>query len=244
MGSPKLYLEEGCCLEKAVVLLSGGRDSFLSACIALENYIEIVPIFCNNGHIASMKRAEFVVCELQKRFSKDIVHDLVYLSTGMTMQAYLMGYLSASFLDISRKYPYATPNQIQCLACKSAMYAHAIAFAKRSGRTHLIDGVRKQQGFFVDLDEMHVRLNKLCEDNKIELLTPVYELTSDWVRKRELCDRGFTTKVIEPQCFLACPLGCKMLTDQERESLTKFYDEEIQPSLQSDIKRLESHMTW
>lgn len=231
-------------MEKAVVLLSGGRDSFLSACIALENYIEIVPIFCNNGHIASMKRAEFVVCELQKRFSKDIVHDLVYLSTGMTMQAYLMGYLSASFLDISRKYPYATPNQIQCLACKSAMYAHAIAFAKRSGRTHLIDGVRKQQGFFVDLDEMHVRLNKLCEDNKIELLTPVYELTSDWVRKRELCDRGFTTKVIEPQCFLACPLGCKMLTDQERESLTKFYDEEIQPSLQSDIKRLESHMTW
>lgn len=231
-------------MNKALVLLSGGRDSFLSACIALENYLEIIPIFCNNGHIASIKRAAFVVRELQKRFSKDVVRDLVYLQTGMTMQAYLMSYLSTPFSDISQKYPFATPNQLQCLACKSAMYAHAIAFAKRSGRTHLIDGVRKQQGFFVDLDEMHSRFNKLCADNQIELLTPVYELSSDWVRKRELCDRGFTTKVIEPQCFLACPLGCKKLTGQERESLTKFYDEEIQPSLQSDIKRLESHLTW
>lgn len=231
-------------MDKAIVLLSGGRDSFLSTCMALDDHLEIVPVFCNNGHIASMKRATFVVRELQRRFSKDIVHDLVYLSTGMTVQAYLMGYLSTSMRTIAEKYPFATPNQLQCLACKSAMYAHAIAFAKRSGRTYLIDGVRKQQGFFVDLDEMHTRFSKLCADNQIKLLTPVYELSSDWVRKRELCDRGFTTKVIEPQCFLACPLNCKMLTDQERESLTKFYDEEIQPNLHSDIKRLESHMTW
>ena len=117
------------------------------------------------------------------------------------------------------------------------MYAHAIVFCRAASVGYLIDGMRESQGFFVDLPEMHGRFSSLCVENGVELLTPVYGLTSDWKRKRMLCDRGMPTKTLEPQCFLGCPLHGG-LSDAARGSLAAFFDDEILAAVRADISDL------
>ena len=42
--------------KKAVVLLSGGRDSLLAACLSIEQGYSIVPVICNNGHMEGVEK--------------------------------------------------------------------------------------------------------------------------------------------------------------------------------------------
>ncbi len=225
-------------MTKALILLSGGRDSFLSACLSVEHGCEITPVICNNGHIEGIDRAQFAVSELQKRYGPEKVHDLVKLTTGMTMQLYLLDGWRAKLSDMAVSYPEAKMYQVHCLTCKTAMYVHSIAYCLAHELTVVIDGMRKQQGFFVDIDDMRNRFSNLCVSNGIELKTPVYNLVSDLERKRRLCDRGLSTKTLEPQCFLGCPLSKEKLSSKEKKDLGRFYDERLLPHLQKDISEL------
>lgn len=224
-------------MTKALILLSGGRDSFLSACLSVEDGCEITPVICDNGHIEGINRAQFAVSELQKRYGPDMVHDLVKLTTGMTMQLYLLDSWRAKLSDIATSYPETKMYQIHCLTCKTAMYVHVIAYCLAHELEAIIDGMREQQGFFVDIEDMRNRFCYLCAKNGIELKTPVYDLISDLERKRKLCDRGLSTKTLEPQCFLGCPLA-KKLSSKEKRDLGRFYDERLLPHLQKDISEL------
>ena len=222
---------------RVLVLLSGGRDSLLSVCLCIEQGYHIVPAICNNGHIEGIDRAQFAVGCLQKRYGMEIVDNLTYFNTGMTFYTYMQQEWYRKSDDRLRKYPELQTYQAHCLACKSAMYVHAIAFCKANNIGTIADGMRENQGFFVDMPEMKSNFGNLCSDNGVHLITPVYELSSDLERKRRLCDRGLTTKTLEPQCFLGCPL-MQSLSFEERKSLSSFYANEIAPWLQKDINEL------
>lgn len=229
-------------MTKALILLSGGRDSLLSACLSVEHDYEITPVICDNGHIEGIDRAQFAVSELQKRYGLEKVHSLVKLTTGMTMQLYLLDTWRAKQSDIAVNYPEAKMYQIHCLGCKTAMYVHSIAYCLSHELTIIIDGMRKSQGFFVDIDDMRNRFSDLCGSNGIELKTPVYDLVSDLERKRKLCDRGLSTKTLEPQCFLGCPLSKEKLSSEEKKELGRFYNARLLPHLQKDISELSLSM--
>ena len=115
------------------------------------------------------------------------------------------------------------------------MYLVAIAYCKAMGIGYISEGARKQQGFFVELDDMKNRYEKLCMENDIQLIWPVYELESDTERKIELGRRGLLTKTLEPQCHIGRPQLHK-LDEKEKESLSRYYDAEIEPHLNSIIQ--------
>lgn len=220
----------------ALVLLSGGRDSMLAAGLAIERGHIILPITFDNGHMRGTERAQFVVDSLLESYGREKVDELVIESTAKKMYEYVkfLWYRKSSVL--AQTYPDLQLYQAHCLACKAAMYARAIEICKSFGFRYLVDGARKSQGFFVDLEEMRHRFSELCHKYGVELLTPVYDLESDQERKRMLDDRGLPTKTLEPQCYLGCPLAGK-LSSEERESLRKFYDNELVKCVTRDIER-------
>lgn len=223
--------------ERAVVLLSGGRDSLLAACLSVEQGFNIIPIVCNNGHIEGVERVQFAVSSLKARYGGNRVDDLKRCNIGMTLHLYMLSLWYKKPDELLCRYPNLQMYQAHCLACKVSMYVHALAFCKAMSVGYIVDGMRENQGFFVDLPEMRERFIALCSQNETKLVTPVYGLLSDLQRKRMLCDRGMPTKTLEPQCFLGCPLTASLSTE-ERESLTAFFDEELaQPAMQ-DIQEL------
>lgn len=223
--------------KEAAVLLSGGRDSLLSACVVLEQGYNVVPVICNNGHIEGIERAEFAVSSLKDRYGAYHVGDLEVCTTGMTFHSYMSPLWCKKPYELYSLYSNITMCQAHCLACKVAMYVHAIALCKARSIGYLVDGMRETQGFFVDLPEMRDRFRELCLDNGVDLLFPVYDLVSDLHRKRMLCDRGLPTKTLEPQCFLGCPMS-QPLSSGERNSLCRFFDKGLVSLAKRDIQEL------
>lgn len=224
---------------EALVLLSGGRDSLLSACLKLDCGMEIIPAVCYNGHMEGVDRVQLCVDSLKKRYGSN-VRDLVQFYTGMTMQSYLLDFWTN---DTDHRFDNFPLYQVHCLACKSAMYAHAISYCKAKEIRYLIDGMRKNQGFFVDTEIMKNHFSDLCYEQGVHLLTPVYELESDLDRKRMLSEHGLPTKTLEPQCFLGCPLR-KELTDEECAELDFFYVKFLRDAIKQSIQDLCVPMRW
>ena len=220
----------------AAVLLSGGRDSLLASALVLENRCSIVPVICDNGHMEGVDRARYAVHHLQEVYCSKRVADLVVCKTGIALLQYMQKSWIKKSRFLAQDYPDLLMYQVHCLACKTAMYGQLLRFCNEHGIKCLVDGVRKCQGFFVDLEEMHERFTELCERFGVDLLTPVYGLESDLERKRMLNDRGLPTKTLEPQCFLGCPMK-GALGEEERRSLVWFYDKELKKYVLHDIQR-------
>ena len=91
--------------------------------------------------------------------------------------------------------------------------------------------------FFVELPEMKKRYMDLCKRYGINLYMPVYDLNSDYKRKEELAEWGFLPKTYEPQCWIGCPM-LNGLTDEQRQDLARYYDEEMLPYFDSVIESL------
>ena len=90
---------------------------------------------------------------------------------------------------------------------------------------------RKSQGFIVELDDMIGRYKTLLEKYEIEHLLPVYTLDSDWDRKNELMDRGFTPKTFEPQCLLGFPLDGP-IGQNIIDGVHAYYDKVVLPRIE------------
>lgn len=220
----------------AISLVSGGRDSLLATALAVEEGYEVVPITFDNGHIAGIERANFAVSALQAVYGEDRVHNLVVRKIGMTLLDYVRPTWYKSASELAIEYPNLQLYQLHCLACKTAMYVGALRLCREFKVTHLIDGVRKSQGFFVDSQSMVIRFSNLCKAHGVELLTPVYTLESDVTRKRMLDDRNLPTKTLEPQCYLGCPLNGSLSPDVALD-LGRFFDNELRDMCSSDIKQ-------
>lgn len=228
--------------EKTVVLLSGGRDSLLAACLSIEHGFNIIPVICNNGHMEGIERAQLAVSSLRDRYGHSKVDELKQCTTGMTLHSYMLSLWYKNPTELVNQYPNLQMYQAHCLACKVSMYVHVLAFCKAMSIGYIVDGMRENQGFFVDSQEMHKRLMGMCSKNEVKLLTPVYNLSSDLQRKRMLCDRGMPTKTLEPQCFLGCPLNGS-LSDKEKESLAAFFDDVLFRVAMQDILELTATKT-
>lgn len=218
-------------------MLSGGRDSFLAAALLVEQGYKVEMITFDNGHIDGINRASTVAANLKEHYPEGKITYIKPVKTGMTFHSYMMKDWYRKSKEREELFPELQSYQAHCLSCRTAMYIHAIAYCIANDIPYLSEGARKNQGFFVELPEMKERYERLCSQNGIQLLWPVYDLESDMDRKRFLDDRGLPTKTLEPQCYLGCPLHTP-LTAEERRDLSRYYDIDLLPQLQKDIETL------
>lgn len=217
----------------ALLMLSGGRDSFYSACKLIEKGYFVYMITYDNGHMSCVDAAVDVGKRIEHRFGQNKVHYLGAFPVASRINPLLEKMYNRTAVQVCSDYPNIIFSQINCLACHTVMYWHSIALCKAMNIDVLSEGARKSQGFFVEQPEMKERYENLCKKYNIQLELPAYELDCDLERKRVLADWRFLPKTCELQCWLGCPMH-EPLSADSKQDLARFYDNEILPNA-SDI---------
>lgn len=223
--------------KNVLIMLSGGRDSFLTTCKMVAAGYHVHLITYDNGCMAGTENVKILVKRIIKRFGHENVSDAGIHAIAQNIKPLLNKFLYSEPVEICTKYPHLVCNQLNCLACHSIMYLHSIAYCKANNITAIAEGARKQQEFFIELPEMKERYETLCKRHGIELHMPVYDLESDLERKSELAEWGFLPKSYEPQCWVGCPL-VNSLSDDQRKDLKTYYDKEMSPLFDNIVENL------
>lgn len=79
----------------------------------------------------------------------------------------------------------------------------------------------------IELPNMIERFKDLFSEYSIELLLPLWDLSSSWERKNLLLLRGFVPKTLEPQCLVGVPLPGEKAPDKEIQIATERYFEKV-----------------
>lgn len=206
-------------MKEVLLLYSGGRDSFLSACKLLSSGFKVRLITFNNGCISGKERIYDSSKLLTERFenvSFEGVYDIIGIKHMLTENLCYLDFKSLS------KYENCTYNQVRCLCCKCAMYVAAVKYCIVNNINYMADGSRLSQGFFVENIDFLKELTNFCKEFSISLELPVISLSSDYTRKLELHSYGFDSQLYEMQCALGMPIK-KNLSDNEIKSTMEFF---------------------
>lgn len=223
--------------KSALLMLSGGRDSFYSACKLVKKGYYVYMVTYDNGHTTGIDDAVEVGERIEHRFGKSTVHYLGTFPIAQRIMPLLEKFYNLTAVQVCSEYPNLVFSQINCLACHTVMYWHSIALCKAMNISILSEGARKSQGFFIEQPEMKERYENLCKRYNIQLELPAYELDNDLERKRVLADWRFHPKTCESQCWLGCPMH-EPLSADSKQDLARYFDREILPNADSIIDLL------
>lgn len=217
--------------KEVILMLSGGRDSFLSGCRLLEKQYKIKMVTYDNGCSVGASNAKEVAERIIKKYGSDCAEFLgVYKISGIVRE-FFFPYFNMKPEEQKLRYAGMTPSQFHCLICRTAMYIHTIWLAQREQAMFIAEGSRKDQQFVIELPGMaQERYPELVKRAGLELLLPVYELNDDWERDNELLRRGYQCKTLEPKCLIGVPIQDSV--DQSViDGVHAYYDKEILPRI-------------
>lgn len=215
---------------KVLQLFSGGRDSFLSTCRLLDNDMtEVVLVTYSNGCCIGNGNVECEADRLIRIYGERVsfhgIHNIVGIWRG-----FFLPFMNMKQTDILDTYGDVTYSQINCTACRMAMYAYSIALCKKLGISYISDGARTNQLFAIEQPVVLNKIRETLDKIGIQLLTPVLDMPSNWDRKNELLIRGFFPKMMEQQCLIGVPIDGP-LQQCVIEGIVRFYEKDIYPRI-------------
>ena len=229
---------------KVLLMLSGGRDSFLTACKLLEdeNNYHVYMVTYDNGCMCGADRVKLVADRIIERYGADRAEYLGVYSTAGIAREFFHPYFNMTPEEQLKRFKGMTPSQFHCLVCRTAMYIHSIWLCKFLGIPTIAEGGRKSQVFVVELEGMaEVRYPNLVKSQGLKLLLPVYDLgadwtkdkdfSADWERDNELLMRGYRSKCDEAKCFIGVPINGSV-NDDVIEGVHAYYDEVMLPRME------------
>lgn len=228
--------------KSVLLLLSGGKDSFLSACRLIEDDYKLYLVTYDNGCGFQSENAKHVAERLVKRYGEDNVEFLGVKSIAGTWRRFFPLYFNKKPSETANEFGEMTLSQFNCLTCRTAMYIYTIVLCRRMGVKFIAEGARRDQGFVIELDEMIDRYKALTKRYNIELLLPVHDLSCNWTLKNELLESHFVPKTLEPQCTIGFPLDKPNLDREVIEGTCNFYDKAMKDKLDGIINMLEKKM--
>lgn len=217
-------------MENTVLLmLSGGRDSFLSACRLLEDPHEykLKMVTFDNGCSYQTGNARHAAERIIARYGAERVEYLGIYKIGGIAREFFFPYFNMKPEEQLRRFKGMTPSQFHCLICRTSMYICSIWICKKYGIRYIAEGGRKSQEFVIELPGMLLeRYCSLLEAENIELLLPVYDLENDWERDNEFLRRKILCKCYEPKCIIGVPVNGSI--DQSViDGVHAYYDEVV-----------------
>lgn len=211
----------------AVVMFSGGCDSFLSAVKTVEKGYFIELLTFDNGCMSwleSVKSSGDILCD---KYPLDVSRVIV-IQSSIERRLLSNWYNSNTLSDISR-YSRLQPYQINCLHCHTAMYLKAIQYCKQRNIRTIVNGARECQGFVVESGLfVHSIYSSLAERYSVSVEYPVWELKDDVDRRFELVDRGFFGSPPEGQCWIGCPVKGS-LSSEDLSCYEKYFNDILLP---------------
>lgn len=223
--------------KKAIMLFSGGKDSFLATCCLIEQGYFVYMVTFENGAGLRGYNAKYGADRIIRRYGENKAKFLGVQCVAGIWREFFLPYFNMKPKEILEKYGELTVSQYHCLTCRTSMYIWSIIKAEQIGVKNIADGARKVQGFVIELPGMIKRFKEFFSEFSMELILPVYDLDSDWEKKDLLLMKGFVPKTIEPQCLVGVPLPNGKAPDLEVQSATeRFFESFVEPVARKIIK--------
>jgi len=179
---------------KSYILYSGGLDSSLATCVALEMGYEAELIHYNNGTL--------ITNDLYKIRHKEICEAYPNYKINLK-EINISGMFRKIALDSLEQDILKYKKSLICMGCKLAMHLNTIVLCKQNNIPYVIDGnTRKQEKYPEQTMEAIEFIRNLYKKYDIEYLNPVYELSKDDI-KCKLLDRGITIQPLEDTCLFS-----------------------------------------
>lgn len=210
-------------------MLSGGRDSFLSACYLLDDpkHYNVMMVTYDNGCSCQSGNAKIVADRIIARYGSERAQYLGVYNINSTIREFYFPYFNMKASEQAEKYPGLTPSQFHCLICRTSMYINSIWLAQLNNAKYIAEGGRRDQEFVIELPGMaRDRFPKLVDSVGMELLLPVYDLDDDLIRDIELMHRGYHSKSLEPKCLIGVPVRGS-IDEIVISSVHSYYDNEV-----------------
>ena len=215
---------------EVILLFSGGKDSFLSTCILLEEGYRVNLVTFENGFGLSPHNAQHGADRLIEKYGKSRVDFWGVKSISSFWREFFLPYFNMKPSNIAKEYGELPISQFHCLSCRMAMYIWCIIIAKQRGIEFIADGARKDQRFVIELPSFIEELKTFLGQYEIKILLPVFDLDSKQKTKNQIMLRGFVPKVLEPQCLMGVPLPDDKEPDHEIQSgAITFFNKIIKP---------------
>lgn len=232
----------------SLVLFSGGKDSFITACMEVEqglantrDYVVHLISF-NGGAMVAEENLLHGAARLQNRYGLDrIVYDGIY-NTSSVIARLNRQWMYLTQQELGEMYSDMTNCQFQCLHCQSAMWICAIAYAISHNIHRIVAGNRASDPFCTGMKRFMDVMKEHGEKHHIVIDLPVFDKTdwdecSGWARDNEMLLRDFNPYVLEPKCLIgsAPKFG---LSYAERSSMMEYFTEHIQPKIDELIDQM------
>jgi len=222
--------------KEAILLFSEGRDSFLAGCYLIEQGFKLHMVTFENGVSLAGDNAEKEAQRIIRRYGQHKAGFLGVHCVAGIWREFFLPYFNMKPTEILREYGELTISQFHCLTCRSTMYVWTIIKARQMGIRYIADGARKNQGFVIELPIMMKRFRDFFSGYSLELLLPVWDLSSNWERKNLLLLRGFVPKTLEPQCLIGVSLPGDKKTDAKiQRAVVNYFDKVVFPRAQKII---------
>lgn len=227
---------------RTLVLFSGGKDSFITACRLLSKGDYVGLISFNNGALAAEKNLLHGATRLVNRYGEDRVHYEGVYNTAATIALLSKWYNKANYAVIKANIPNLTPPQVTCLHCQTAMWVAAIAYALSHKFSTVCAGYLSTDCFCTGSNVYTQFIGNLGRSYGVEVKFPIWYADSgreDWetTRSMEMLQHNFEPAVLEPKCLLGMPAD--KLTEGAETDLGNYYSGFLKAVAHSQVLNLE-----
>lgn len=225
-------------MKQALVLFSGGKDSFLATLLMIEQGYKVNLVTFDNGCGLEVDNALHGANRIQEKYGKDKVSIIGIKRVDAVWREFLRLYYNLTPSDILNNFGEVTVSQFNCLSCRVAMYASAIIIALQSNIDVVVDGARKSQLFAIEQPELLGQFEQLFKSFNLSILYPCVSINDDFTLKNELLIRGFVPKTLESQCLLGMPLDS--ISEETIKGTSKVYENLIKDKAHQLIKKYQN----
>jgi hypothetical protein len=211
-------------MDSALVLFSGGKDSFYLTLLMLEKGYKVKLVTFENGCGLKSENAIQTANRIKEKYGNNKVEILNIQKIEAIWRDFLNLFYNKKTSEILKEYGEITISQFNCLSCRLSMYVMSIILCNKMNMKLVVDGARNNQLFAIEQDLLLTRFKAFFAKYHIKIDFPLKNFKDNFELKNQLLIRGFIPKTLEPQCLLGMPISKKDITTEIIESSAKVFD--------------------
>lgn len=226
-----------------LLLFSGGKDSFITACRLAESGQKVVLLSFNNSAVIGEQNFMHGVARLRNHYGQSCIEYAGVYNTGALISRLNEAWMEQTLTQLAESYPEMVGAQAVCLHCQSAMWTAAVAYAKAKEIPAIACGYRATDLFCTGQAWFTEYMKALAGQHGIKAGFPVWDVSWDtsedkygMERDDEMSRRGFLPQVYEPKCMLGRPVNA--MSDTESSNTRLYFKEHILPQMSSMVDYL------
>lgn len=224
-------------MKQALILFSGGKDSFLATLLMIEKGYKVNLVTYENSCGLMTKNSLHGAKRILKKYGDEKVNIIGIQKIEAIFREFLYPYYNLTTSEILKEYGEVPISQFNCLSCRVAMYVMSIILCKKYNINTVVDGARKSQLFAIEQPEVLSKFKDLFNSYGLDILFPLEDIEDNYEIKNELLIRGFVPKTLESQCLLGMPLKDTDINKDIIQSIVNIYEKLIEPQAKKLIDK-------